>query len=137
MSDETIKIVTYANLGQEPQPPAADGKKIGVDIAEHWWDAQVQSQNSTPPKDDKQAGGLSVHDVSINKLEKELVSFIKKVDEMFAHADAEAQTKFVELAEVELSVAIDHEGTISVMGIGGKLGDTKTVTLKFKRKTQS
>lgn len=136
MSDETIKILTYNIVSQEPQPPAGDGRKSGVESTEHWrW--EVQPQDSTPPKDDKQVDGLSVHDVSINKLEKELVSFIKKVDQMFARADAEAETKFVELAEVELSVAINREGSISLMGIGGKLGDAKTVSLRFKRKTQS
>lgn len=137
MSDDTIKIVTYDNFGQEPQPLAADGRKSGVESTEQWWDEEVQPQDSAPPKYDKQAGGLCLHEVSINKLEKELVSFIKKVDEMVARADAEAETKFVELAEVELSVAINREGSISLMGIGGKLGDAKTVSLRFKRKTKS
>ncbi|MFB2835841.1 hypothetical protein [Floridanema evergladense] len=137
MSDETIKIVTYDTFSQEPQPPAADGRKSGVESTAHWSYGEVHPQDSTPPKDDKQAGGLSIHDVSIKKLEKELANFMKQVDEMFTRADAEAQMKTMELSEVELSVGITAEGSVSLVGMGAKLANTRTVLLRFKRRTQS
>jgi hypothetical protein len=42
----------------------------------------------------------------------------------------------LQLDEVELSVEINAEGQLSIVGKGGKLGNSGGMTLKFMRPTQ-
>ena len=60
---------------------------------------------------------------------------MQTVDKMFGRADAEADMKTIELSEIELSVAINAEGSFSLLGMGAKAADTRTVLLRFKRKS--
>jgi hypothetical protein len=52
------------------------------------------------------------------------------VGELFGQADQQTGMK---LNEVELSVEINAEGQVSLVGNGGKLGNTGGITLKFIR----
>ncbi|MEG3903937.1 hypothetical protein QUB19_10660 [Microcoleus sp. B4-C5] len=136
MPDETIWIVTADTSDQSPDAPGSDGAKNGGHIGVDWsdtWDAQPNEP--TQKQAAKAVDSLRLHNVSIKKLEKELVDFMQTVDQMFTRADAEADMKSIELSEIELSVAINAEGSFSLVGLGAKVADTRTVLLRFKRKS--
>jgi hypothetical protein len=112
MPDETIWIVTADTSDESPDAPGSDGAKNGGHIGVDWsdaWDAQPNEPTQ------KQAA--------------------KAVDQMFTRADAEADMKSIELSEIDLSVAINAEGSFSLVGLGAKVADTRTVLLRFKRKS--
>jgi hypothetical protein len=50
---------------------------------------------------------------------------------------AEQKPNGMVLDEVELSVEINAEGQVSIMGSGGKLGSKGAITLKFKHTSAS
>jgi hypothetical protein len=136
MPDETIWIVTADTSDESPDAPASDGAKKGGHIGVDWsdaWDAQANEQ--TQKQAAKAVDSLRLHNVSIKKLEKELVDLMQMVDQMFSRADAEANMKSIELSEIDLSVAINAEGSFSLVGLGAKVADTRTVLLRFKRKS--
>ncbi|MEG4274362.1 MULTISPECIES: Pepco domain-containing protein [unclassified Microcoleus] len=136
MPDETIWIVTADTSDESPDAPDDEGAKNGGHIGLDWSDAWDAQPNQTTPKQAAKAvDSLRLHNVSIKKLEKELVDFMQTVDQMFSRADAEADMKAIELSEIELSVAINAEGSFSLVGLGAKVADTRTVLLRFKRKS--
>ena len=57
-------------------------------------------------------------------------SMLAIVNDLFSQADT---TTGLRLDEVELSVEINAEGQLSIVGNGGKLGNTGGITLKFTR----
>jgi hypothetical protein len=136
MPDETIWIVTADTSDESPDTPDSDGAKNGGHIGVDWsdtWDAQPHEP--TQKQAAKAVDSLRLHNVSIKKLQKELVDFMQTVDQMFSRADAEADMKSIELSEIELSVAVNAEGSFSLVGLGAKVADTRTVLLRFKRKS--
>jgi len=140
MPDETISIVTSGDTPDEsPEAPdleGAKGAKIGAHTGLDWgvgFDAQPNE--SARKQVTTAADSLRLHKVSIKKLEKELIDFMQTVDQMFGRADAEANMKAIELSEIELSVAINAEGSFSLIGMGAKVADTRTILLRFKRKS--
>ena len=136
MPDETIWIVTADTAGESPDTPNYDGAKIGAHIGlPDWGDAFGTPNSQVQKQASKAVDNLRLHKVSINKLEKELVDFMQTVDKMFGRADAEADMKTIELSEIELSVAINAEGSFSLLEMGAKAADTRTVLLRFKRKS--
>lgn len=68
--------------------------------------------------------------VDVALLRKQMNSMMQVVDELFIQS--EVQTK-MQLDEVELKVEINAEGQLSLVGNGGKLGNTGGITLKFSR----
>ena len=135
MPDETIWIVTADTSDESPDAPDSDGAKNGGHIGD-WSDAyHAQPNEPTQKQAAKAVDSLRLHNVSIKKLEKELVDLMQTVDQMFTRADAEADMKAIELSEIDLSVAINAEGSFSLVGLGAKVADTRTVLLRFKRKS--
>ena len=67
-------------------------------------------------------------------LKAQMDGLIKVVGELFSQADVQTG---MTLSEVELSVEINAEGQVSLVGNGGKLGSTGGITLKFVRPKQS
>jgi len=137
MPDETIWIVTADTSDESPNAPDSDGAKIGAHTGLDYggfFDPQPPNEQ-TQKQAAKAVDSLRLHNVSIKKLEKELVDFMQTVDQMFSRADAEADMKAIELSEIELSVAINAEGSFSLVGLGAKVADTRTVLLRFKRKS--
>ncbi|NEP20237.1 MAG: hypothetical protein F6J97_25690 [Leptolyngbya sp. SIO4C1] len=63
-------------------------------------------------------------------LQTQMQSMIAVVNDLFAQAQTSGG---LELSEVELSVEINAEGQISLVGNGGKLGNSGGITLKFVR----
>ena len=136
MPDKTIWIVTADTSDESPDAPDSDGAKNGGHIGLDWSDAYDAQPNERIQKQAAKAvDSLRLHNVSINKLEKELVDLMQAVDQMFTRADAEADLKSIELSEIDLSVAINAEGSFSLVGLGAKVADTRTVLLRFKRKS--
>jgi hypothetical protein len=65
-------------------------------------------------------------------LKTQMESMLAIVNDLFSQADASTGLR---LDEVELSVEISAEGQLSIIGNGGKLGNTGGIKLKFTRPT--
>jgi hypothetical protein len=63
-------------------------------------------------------------------LKAQMESMLAIVNDLFSQAEMQSGLR---LDEVELSVEINAEGQISLVGNGGKLGNTGGITLKFTR----
>jgi hypothetical protein len=71
--------------------------------------------------------------VEVTKLKEEMKGFLQAMREMLDEAD-QPDSK-LQLDEVQLSVEVNGEGQISLLGIGGgKVGGKGAMTFKFKRK---
>ena len=71
--------------------------------------------------------------VKVSKLKSQMKDFLQAMSETLDEAE-NANSK-MQLDEVELSVEINGEGQISLLGIGGgKAGGKGAMTFKFKRK---
>ncbi|MCV3215277.1 hypothetical protein OGM63_17465 [Plectonema radiosum NIES-515] len=71
--------------------------------------------------------------VEVTKLKEEMKGFLQAMREMLDEAD-QPDSK-LQLDEVQLSVEVNGEGQISLLGIGGgKAGGKGAMTFKFKRK---
>lgn len=83
----------------------------------------------------KQQGELVItrRKVEVTKLKQEMRGFLQAMREMLD--EAEAPNSKMQLDEVELSVEINGEGKISLLGLGsGKAGGKGAMTFKFKRR---
>ncbi|KYC39661.1 hypothetical protein WA1_30450 [Scytonema hofmannii PCC 7110] len=70
--------------------------------------------------------------VEVNKLKQEMKGFLQAMREMLD--EAEQPSSKMQLDEVELSVEINGEGKISLLGFGGQAGGKGTMKFKFKRR---
>lgn len=70
--------------------------------------------------------------VSAAELKQNVGEFLEVVEEAFDRAE-QSQSK-MQLDELELSVEINGEGKVSLLGTGGKAGGKGAIKLKFKRK---
>ena len=76
---------------------------------------------------------ITKHKVEVSKLKSEMSKFLQAMSETLD--EAENVNSKMQLDEVELSVEINGEGQISLLGIGGgKAGGKGAMTFKFKRK---
>ena len=63
-----------------------------------------------------------------------MADFLQVVGRVLAHVQQRSQELAgMELDEIELSVEINGEGQVSLLGTGGKVGGSSGMTLKFKR----
>lgn len=68
-------------------------------------------------------------------LKSQMTGLLKVVSDLFEQA--EQKPNGMVLDEVELSVEVNAEGQVSIMGSGGKLGSKGAITLKFKHTSAS
>ncbi len=68
--------------------------------------------------------------VDAQLLKAQMASMVSIVNDLFSQAESQSE---LQLNEVELSVEINAEGQISLVGNGGKLGNSGGITLKFVR----
>lgn len=118
-SDDRISILTY-----DGQAIAADEDSKGIlrDIL------SGASQSS--------ARAVRHFEVQMDVLEEQMTRLLKQVGTVLGKASQNAgEIAGMELDEVEISVEINGQGEVSLMGIGGQAGATGAMTLKFKRKT--
>jgi hypothetical protein len=131
MPDETIRILTGGDIPDESsQAPDNEGAKIGAHTGLDWSIFVDPPNESAQKQVTTTANKLGIHNVSIKKLEKELTNFIQMVGKLFDQADLETEMKSFDLSEIELSVAINQEGSFSLVGMGAKVADTRTVLLR-------
>ncbi|NJL19892.1 MAG: hypothetical protein HC895_02210 [Leptolyngbyaceae cyanobacterium SM1_3_5] len=72
--------------------------------------------------------------VNAAKLEQGMTDFLQVVGRVLNHVQNRSQELAgMELDEIELSVEINGEGQVSLLGTGGKMGGSSGMTLKFKR----
>lgn len=121
MSD-TIELWVVAEA--EDEVPAETGSRDGVYTGPSFGDTVDRTTRKLISMTRKRVP------VDVALLRKQMNSMMKVVDELFIQS--EIQTK-MQLDEVELKVEINAEGQLSLVGNGGKLGNTGGITLKFSR----
>lgn len=117
MPDELIWIMT-----DEPAPViVADGSRDG------------KTGNPFEEPETIEFGKLRRVPVSAEKLRQEVTNFLSVVGQVFQQAQQSASSfGGVELEEIELSVEVNGEGQLSLLGSGGKVGGKGAMKLKFK-----
>ena len=71
----------------------------------------------------------------IEALEHSMTDLLQRIGRVLSHAKQRAgELAGMELDEIELSVEINGEGQVSLLGSGAKAGSKGTMTLKFKMK---
>jgi hypothetical protein len=70
--------------------------------------------------------------VNVDKLEQGMTDFLQVVGRVLSHAQQRAgELAGMELDEIELSVEVNGEGQLSLLGSGGKVGGKGAMTLKL------
>ncbi len=71
--------------------------------------------------------------VSAERLEEGMKEFVEVMGRVLQHTrQTTTQLAGMELDEIELSVEVNGEGQLSLLGTGGKAGAKGAMTLKFK-----
>jgi hypothetical protein len=117
-----------------PQISVPDGTKGGNNKSGGRWDDEI----TTP---DQKIVENAVQ-VDAEKLEQEMSRFLLVVDKVFTRAEQETQVKSgkksgIQLDEIELTVEINGEGQVKLLGNGVKAGGKGGIKLTFKRKPDS
>lgn len=72
--------------------------------------------------------------VSAAKLEQGMADFLQTMGRVIQNAQTRAaELGNMELEEIELSVEVNGEGQLSLLGSGGKVGGSGAMTLRFKK----
>jgi hypothetical protein len=72
--------------------------------------------------------------VQVQKLEQGMTDFLTVLGRVFNHVKLRSgELAGMELDEIELSVEINGEGQVSLLGTGSKIGGKGAMTLKFKK----
>lgn len=72
------------------------------------------------------------------KLEQGMVDFLNTMGRVLKQAQAKAQEiGGMELDEIELSVEVNGEGQLSLLGSGASVGGSSAITLRFKKVSTS
>jgi hypothetical protein len=96
-----------------------------------------RDQQGSNPFDDEveptERSGRRAIPVKVEKLEAGVTDFLQLVGRVFRRAKQTAgDLGGMELDEIELSVEVNAEGQLSLLGSGSKLGGKGAITLKFK-----
>ncbi|MBD2337315.1 hypothetical protein H6G64_09955 [Calothrix sp. FACHB-156] len=70
--------------------------------------------------------------IPVDTLKQQMAGLMNVVAEVFSHA-TKNQCLGIELDEIELSVEVNAEGQVSIIGTGSKVGGKGAITLRFKR----
>ena len=113
-------VVTETEAGEAPA--AVEGQRSGGD----------RGGGFGLPTPDRGDGVPRRQRVSLDAqaLQAQMTSLLAVVNDLFTQAD---RTTGLQLQEVELSVDINAEGQISLVGNGGKLGNQGGIKLKLTR----
>jgi hypothetical protein len=135
MPDDTIRIVTGDIPGESPQLVTADGGKTALGMGgAPFLDVDVPPKSSPPPKIAAATGEFRIHNVSVETLEQEMAHLLAVVDRLLICSEEKHDKKSkMELDEIELSVEINGQGQISIIGNGATAGGKGAIKLKFKR----
>jgi hypothetical protein len=119
MADDVIWIVT----NETPGVLLPDGSRSGQDSGNPYDDvdepARTPGRRGTP--------------VSAKKLEQGMSEFVQVLGRVLQHVKQSThELAGMTLDEIELSVEVNTEGQLSLLGTGGKAGAKGAMTLKFK-----
>ncbi|MBD2577324.1 hypothetical protein [Oscillatoria sp. FACHB-1406] len=126
MSENTLRIVTQDSIN-----PSEGRKDPTSSASAGYWDDDAEPAPIAPRR-----GNLTFHEIGAEKLEKELVRVLRVLDTSLSRAMQQANLQSVELNEVEVSVAISANGSLSILGLGAEIGGSSSITLKLKPKGQ-
>jgi len=137
VSDETIRVFAY-QPEEEPQAEAAGtdtGIKEPIDLA---LSVLERSRTDAERLEERQrtTGALKSHEVPVAVLEQELTKLVQQMDRSLDRAVKQANLQSVELAEVEVSVAMSANGKVDIVGLGAGVAGTTSFKLKFKPRVQ-
>ena len=125
---ETIRIITYGNVNStntsEDNLRSLDIN--GLPFLEFGTEASTNSTNSAESK------GIGQFEVKVETLEAEMAHLIDVVERLLIRAENKNNSE-IALDEIELSVEINGEGKISLLGNGAQAGGKGAIKLKFKR----
>ena len=125
---ETIRIITYGNVNftntSEDNSRSLDIN--GLPFLEFGTEASTNSTNSAESK------GIGQFEVKVETLEVEMAHLIDVVERLLIRAENKNNSE-IALDEIELSVEINGEGKISLLGNGAQAGGKGAIKLKFKR----
>ena len=128
MSD-TIRVITYGNINA-PATDNKDGSKSidagGMPFPQFETETPSESANETEIK------GIAEFEVKVDTLEAEMGHLIDVVERLLTRAEQKTRSE-IALDEIELSVEVNGEGKISVLGTGAQAGGKGAIKLKFKR----
>jgi hypothetical protein len=115
-----------------PHISLPDGKKGGNKKGGDWGDDTTPEQTIVE----------NAVQVDAEKLEQEMSRFLLVVDKVFTRAEEETQVKSskksgMQLDEIELTVEINGEGQVKLLGNGVKAGGKGGIKLTFRRKPEN
>ncbi|MEO1590871.1 MAG: hypothetical protein AAFU71_06225 [Cyanobacteria bacterium J06632_22] len=118
-------IVEVEDTEETPEP--IEGQRGGRTPKGGGWgdDTRRGPADILPPKPRKQRVSIDA-----KLIKSQMQSMMGIIQDLFEQAQ---NSQDLPLNEVELSVEINAEGQVSLIGNGGKLGNTGAITLKFKR----
>ncbi len=119
MADDVIWIVT----DETPAVILPDGSRIEQDMGNPY-----DYPNEIVP-----TSGRRGTRVPAEKLEQGMAEFVQVMGRVLQHVKQSThQLAGMTLDEIELSVEVNTEGQVSLLGTGGKAGTKGAMTLKFK-----
>jgi hypothetical protein len=122
MSQENLETL-WVIVDETPQTPEENGSK-SADSPGNAWAKRVASAVGVP----------KAVPVSTQKLEAEMSKFLQIVSGVFSRAEKQVNPQSgLKLDEIEVSVEINGEGEVKLLGTGGKVGTKGGITLRFKR----
>ena len=120
MSQETSRGI-WILTDEIPTTSDTNGAKSGIDIGADYDRPAAKTKHSQ-----------SLSHVKAQDLKQNVSEFLEVVEEAFDQA--EKPKSKMQLDEIELSVEINAEGQVNLLGNGGKAGTKGAIKLKFKRK---
>jgi hypothetical protein len=98
------------------------------------WVVTDDMQDSEARRDYRETDESRGVEVSVSALEQKMSHFLQSVARIFHKAEQqENQSSGMRLDEIELSVEVNGEGEVKLLGTGGKAGGKGAIKLKFKR----
>ncbi|MGK7893830.1 MAG: hypothetical protein AB4372_09450 [Xenococcus sp. (in: cyanobacteria)] len=138
MEDKKIWIIADETTSE------TSGSRISVDTGSDYQDSPESNRKKFQVKAKDVKGGVyefpkestesrkKRFQIKAEDLKREMSEFLKVIEDVFDQTDQE--TSNLKLKEIELSVEINGEGKINLLGIGGKAGSKGAIKLKLERK---
>ncbi len=122
MSQENLETI-WVIVDETAQTPEENGSKDGTSPGNPWAKRVASA-----------VGAPKAVEVSTQKLEAETSRFVQIVSRLFSHAEKQVNPQSgLKLDEIEVSVEINGEGEVKLLGTGGKVGTKGGIILRFKR----
>jgi len=119
MDEQELVFILETSDRREDIKGARDGRDMGATIGKNA-DRLVDALQKRVP-------------VSVHRLKANVGHLLDTLGEVFDQAEQKGPQS-IELQEIELTVEVNAEGQVGILGTGGKAGGKGGITLKFKRK---